>query len=130
MGQKAKKSPQKKPVETSLDDEKKEEAKKSPSKSKKMQSMGKGLKYRDMKQGSGKAASNGDKVSVYYVGQTDDKKVFDKCIGGKGFEFTIGKGEVIKGWDILMTRRCLINALVARDLSLPLAKERSLRDGT
>merc|ERR1712244_115257 len=100
--QKAKKSPTKKPVETSLDDDKKEEsAKKSPAKKdKKMQSMGKGLKYRDMKQGKGKAASNGDKVSVYYVGQTDDKKVFDKCISGKGFEFTIGKGEVIKGWDM------------------------------
>merc|ERR1712083_326765 len=98
--QKAKKSPQKKPAETSLDDEKKEEAKKPATKSKKMLNMGKGLKYRDMKQGSGQTVGNGDKVSVYYVGQTDDKKVFDKCISGKGFEFTIGKGEVIKGWDM------------------------------
>merc|ERR1712087_60832 len=99
--QKAKKSPQQKPVETSLDDKKEEkDEKKSTKASKKMLSMGKGLKYRDMKIGKGKTVSNGDKLSVFYVGQTDDKKVFDKCISGKGFEFEFGKGEVIKGWDL------------------------------
>merc|ERR1712207_81238 len=48
--QKAKKSPQQKPVETSLDDKKEEpkEENKSKKKNKKMLSMGKGLKYRDM----------------------------------------------------------------------------------
>merc|ERR1712228_231889 len=77
----------------------KKRKKKAP-KSKKMSSMGNGLKYRDMKIGKGKPVSNGDKLSVFYVGQTDDKKVFDKCISGKGFEFELGKGEVIKGWDL------------------------------
>merc|ERR1712154_276006 len=100
--QKAKKSPQQKPLETSLDDKKEEkDEKKSPTKpSKKMLSMGKGLKYRDMKIGKGKTVSNGDKLTVFYVGQTDDKKVFDKCISGGGFEFNFGKGDVIKGWDM------------------------------
>lgn len=103
--QKAKKSPQQKPTEASLDDDKKEkeEKKETPKKakaSKKMQSMGKGLKFRDMKIGKGKAVSNGDKVSVFYVGQLDDKKVFDKAISGNGFEFELGKGDVIKGWDM------------------------------
>merc|ERR1712228_909194 len=32
--------------------------------------------------------------------EKEDKKVFDKCISGKGFEFELGKGEVIKGWDL------------------------------
>lgn len=66
---------------------------------KKMQSMS-GLQYRDMKEGDGAAVKKGDKLRVFYVGQTDDKKVFDKCINGSGFEFTLGKGDVIKGWDI------------------------------
>lgn len=107
--QKAKKSPQQKPVETSLDDKKeekekedKEEKKASPKKDKKMKNMGKGLKYRDMKVGKGKPVANGDKLFVYYVGQLDDKKVFDKCISGKGFDFEFGKGKVIKGWDMGM----------------------------
>ena len=107
--QKAKKSPPQKPVETSLDDKKeekekedKEEKKASPKKDKKMKNMGKGLKYRDMKVGKGKPVANGDKLFVYYVGQLDDKKVFDKCISGKGFDFEFGKGKVIKGWDMGM----------------------------
>merc|ERR1712129_139236 len=90
-----------KPVETSTeDDDNKEEEPKKVKASKKMQSMGKGLKYRDMKIGKGKSVSKGDKVSVFYVGQLDDKKVFDKAISGNGFEFEYGKGEVIKGWDM------------------------------
>ena len=28
-----------------------------------------------------------------------DGTIFDKSISGPGFEFTLGKGEVIKGWD-------------------------------
>merc|ERR1712129_321602 len=86
-----------KPVETSTvdDDNKEEEQPKKVKASKKMQSMGKGLKYRDMKIGKGKSVSKGDKVSVFYVGQLDDKKVFDKAISGNGFEFEYGKGEVI-----------------------------------
>jgi len=82
-----------KPVETSTvdDDNKEEEQPKKVKASKKMQSMGKGLKYRDMKIGKGKSVSKGDKVSVFYVGQLDDKKVFDKAISGNGFEFEDGQ---------------------------------------
>lgn len=69
-------------------------------KDKKLQTMKGGIKYRDMKEGDGEVVSAGDKLRVFYVGQTDDKKVFDKCISGSGFEFAFGKGDVIKGWDL------------------------------
>jgi len=59
-----------------------------------------GIQCKDMAEGKGKEAKNGDKLRVFYVGQTDDKEVFDKAITGSGFDFTLGKGEVIKGWDI------------------------------
>lgn len=40
-------------------------------------------------------------MSVYYVGKLKDNgKVFDKQMKGDGFKFKLGKGEVIKGWDI------------------------------
>merc|ERR1712186_189887 len=65
-----------------------------------MKTMGGGIQYKDMQDGKGKEAKKGDKVRVYYVGQTEDKEVFDKAITGSGFEFTLGKGEVIQGWDI------------------------------
>lgn len=74
--------------------------KKNKKKDKKMQNMKGGIKYRDMKIGGGEAIKHGDKVRVFYVGQLDDKKVFDKCISGSGFEFNYGKGDVIKGWDM------------------------------
>eukprot|EP01084_Bolivina_argentea_P212845 361710_1 len=69
-------------------------------KNKKMQTMKGGLKYRDMKIGDGKVIQHGQSVKVFYVGQMDDKKVFDKTIHGDGFEFNFGKGDVIKGWDL------------------------------
>merc|ERR1719242_335753 len=68
--------------------------------SKKMKTLEGGIKAKDMAEGKGKGAKNGDKLRVYYVGQTQDKEVFDKAITGSGFDFTLGKGEVIKGWDV------------------------------
>jgi len=65
-----------------------------------MKTMGGGIQYKDMQEGKGKECKKGDKLRVYYVGQTEDKEVFDKSITGSGFEFTVGKGEVIKGWDM------------------------------
>merc|ERR1719445_2391853 len=92
---KAQATPEKDDAKESAQSEEKNEKKDK----KKMQSMS-GLQYRDMKEGDGAAVKKGDKLRVFYVGQTDDKKVFDKCINGSGFEFTLGKGDVIKGWDI------------------------------
>eukprot|EP01083_Nonionella_stella_P063400 164749_1 len=96
--QKAVKSPPQK-AQKAQEEEKGEKSKKNK-KSKKMGSLKGGIKFRDMKVGNGKQLATGDKVSVFYVGQTDDKKVFDKAISGNGFEFNFGKGDVIKGWDL------------------------------
>ncbi len=56
------------------------------------------VKIEDIKMPSSNAtATTGDTVTVSYVGTLDDGTKFDSA--GK-FEFLLGAGEVIKGWDI------------------------------
>lgn len=53
----------------------------------------------DEKVGDGAEAKTGDKVKVHYTGRLLNKKVFDSSVGKDPFEFTLGQGGVIKGWD-------------------------------
>jgi peptidylprolyl isomerase len=59
-----------------------------------------GLKYIEVKEGAGVAATAGDMVSVHYTGWLVNGTKFDSSIDrGAPFEFSLGAGRVIKGWD-------------------------------
>jgi FKBP-type peptidyl-prolyl cis-trans isomerase len=54
----------------------------------------------DLKVGAGPAAKHGDTVSVHYVGKLTNGTQFDSSRDrGQPFEFPLGMGRVIKGWD-------------------------------
>ncbi|KAJ5550530.1 hypothetical protein N7535_001527 [Penicillium sp. DV-2018c] len=59
-----------------------------------------GVKIDDKKLGKGVAAKSGNTVAMRYIGKLENGKVFDSNKKGKPFTFKLGKGEVIKGWDI------------------------------
>jgi len=59
-----------------------------------------GLKYEDLKVGTGPTAENGMKVSVHYTGWLTDGTKFDSSLDrGQPFQFQLGGGNVIRGWD-------------------------------
>nr|XP_051217561.1 peptidyl-prolyl cis-trans isomerase FKBP53 isoform X2 [Lolium perenne]XP_051217563.1 peptidyl-prolyl cis-trans isomerase FKBP53 isoform X4 [Lolium perenne] len=48
----------------------------------------------------GKKAAPGKKVAVKYIGKLKNGTIFDSTVGKRPFEFRLGNGQVIKGWDI------------------------------
>uniref|UniRef100_D3TRT7 FK506-binding protein n=1 Tax=Glossina morsitans morsitans TaxID=37546 RepID=D3TRT7_GLOMM len=60
-----------------------------------------GVKIVDLRTGNGPETKVGKRNQVYYEGRLlSNNKVFDSMKSGTGFKFTLGRGEVIKGWDI------------------------------
>lgn len=59
-----------------------------------------GLQYEIIKAGNGETAKKGDLVRVHYTGWLMDGKKFDSSKDrDKPFDFKLGAGMVIKGWD-------------------------------
>ena len=58
-----------------------------------------GLVIEDLVVGSGREAKRKDVVSVHYTGWLQDGTQFDSSVGREPFEFDLGVGQVIPGWD-------------------------------
>lgn len=59
-----------------------------------------GVQIEDIRVGKGPDAKPGRKVTVYYEGRLKTGKVFDSSKSGEGFTFPLGKGQVIRAWDL------------------------------
>ena len=54
----------------------------------------------DIETGSGAEAEKGRRISVHYTGRLADGSKFDSSLDrGQPFEFKLGAGQVIRGWD-------------------------------
>jgi hypothetical protein len=58
-----------------------------------------GLQYVDTVVGTGDVAAAGKSLTMNYTGKLTDGSTFDTSIGKAPFTFTLGNGQVIKGWD-------------------------------
>ena len=69
--------------------------------SKEKQTMSNGLQIEDIKIGEGSEVKKFDIVTVNYTGTLEDGTKFDSSLnpGRTPFRFTLGAGQVIKGWD-------------------------------
>ena len=64
-----------------------------------------GIKYRVIKPGTGATPKVGDKVTTHYTGWLVDGTKFDSSRDKKTpFSFTLGQGQVIKGWDEIVAK--------------------------
>ena len=59
-----------------------------------------GLTYEDIEAGTGATAQSGQKAKVHYTGWLTSGQKFDSSKDrNEPFEFQLGAGQVIKGWD-------------------------------
>lgn len=84
----------------------------------KIKTLPNGLIMEDSVIGVGPRAKSGKKVFVRYIGKLQNGKVFDSNTKGAPFSFKLGKGEVIKGWDIGIQG---MNVGGSRKLTIPAA---------
>ena len=60
-----------------------------------------GMKIETTKEGTGIEIKNGQTAVVHYTGKLTDGTTFDSSVTrGTPFEFSLGAGMVIKGWDL------------------------------
>jgi peptidylprolyl isomerase len=85
---------------TVAQNKKNKEAKKENKANQQVMTTPSGLKYVITQKGNGKKPQAGDKVVVHYTGKLTNDTVFDSSVKrGQPFSFTLGVGQVIKGWD-------------------------------
>jgi FKBP-type peptidyl-prolyl cis-trans isomerase FkpA len=59
-----------------------------------------GLKFQDLIEGEGEVAAAGHRVTVHYTGWLTDGTKFDSSLDRNDpFMFSLGAGQVIRGWD-------------------------------
>jgi peptidylprolyl isomerase len=59
-----------------------------------------GLDYTEVQAGTGDSPKRGDLVEVHYTGTFPDGRKFDSSVDrGQPFQFRLGVGQVIQGWD-------------------------------
>lgn len=59
-----------------------------------------GIKIQEIVVGTGPVASAGDKITAHYVGKLPNGQVFDSSVDRNvPIQFTLGVGQVIRGWD-------------------------------
>ena len=59
-----------------------------------------GLKFEDLIEGEGEVAASGHRVTVHYTGWLTDGTKFDSSLDRNDpFMFSLGAGQVIRGWD-------------------------------
>jgi hypothetical protein len=64
-----------------------------------------GIQYRVLKEGTGAVPTAGQKVTTHYTGWLLDGTKFDSSRDkGTPFEFTLGQGQVIAGWDQMLAQ--------------------------
>lgn len=74
---------------------------KAEGKNQKAKTLAHGVSIEELRVGKGPEAKSGRRVTVYYEGRLkNNNKVFDSTKSGEGFTFHLGKGEVIRGWDL------------------------------
>lgn len=67
---------------------------------KKVNTTASGLQYIDLVEGTGDSPKPGSRVTVHYTGTLEDGRKFDSSVDrNEPFEFQIGVGRVIRGWD-------------------------------
>ena len=60
-----------------------------------------GILKKITQEGSGDFPNPGDEIRAHYTGTLEDATKFDSSVDrGQEFKFKIGKGSVIKGWDV------------------------------